>query len=158
MQKKCYTFRISSLEASSHECKTFALRWSGNFFFLDRACDFGDYGLLNIIGSTSASGSGPWLTFDSGLGFVGILFLWAARDWSTPRTGGQNRSCPAGDHAGRSARQPKSRKSNAVPAGELSGQRHHARQRHADSKLPILSHHLSTDRRTKMVKRFTISD
>lgn len=42
--------------------------------FLIGLCLLG-YGLLNIIGSTSASGSGSWLTFGLGFGFVGILFL-----------------------------------------------------------------------------------
>jgi hypothetical protein len=42
--------------------------------FLIGLCLLG-YGLLNIIGSTSASGSASWLTFGLGFGFVGILFL-----------------------------------------------------------------------------------
>ena len=33
------------------------------------------YGVLNVIGSTSASGSSSWLTFGLGFGVVGVLFL-----------------------------------------------------------------------------------
>lgn len=33
------------------------------------------YGVLNVIGSTSASGSGSWLNFGLGFGLVGVLFL-----------------------------------------------------------------------------------
>lgn len=42
--------------------------------FLIGLCLLG-YGLLSIIGSTSAQGSASWLTFGLGFGFVGILFL-----------------------------------------------------------------------------------
>jgi hypothetical protein len=42
--------------------------------FLIGLCLLG-YGLLNIIGSTSAQGSASWLTFGLGFGFVGVLFL-----------------------------------------------------------------------------------
>lgn len=42
--------------------------------FLIGLCLVG-YGVLNVIGSTSASGSGLWLTFGLGFGFVGVLFL-----------------------------------------------------------------------------------
>ncbi|MFZ5905538.1 MAG: hypothetical protein ACOYZ8_18520 [Chloroflexota bacterium] len=42
--------------------------------FLIGLCLVG-YGVLNVIGSTSASGSGSWLTFGLGFGFVGVLFL-----------------------------------------------------------------------------------
>lgn len=33
------------------------------------------YGVLNVVGSTSASGSSSWLTFGFGFGAVGVLFL-----------------------------------------------------------------------------------
>lgn len=33
------------------------------------------YGILNVIGSTSSSGSSSWLTFGLGFGLVGVLFL-----------------------------------------------------------------------------------
>ncbi len=33
------------------------------------------YGVLNVIGSTSASGSSNWLSFGLGFGAVGLLFL-----------------------------------------------------------------------------------
>jgi len=33
------------------------------------------YGILNVIGSTSASGSSSWLSFGLGFGVVGVLFL-----------------------------------------------------------------------------------
>jgi len=42
--------------------------------FLIGLCLLG-YGLLNIIGSTSSSGSGSWLSFGLGFGCVGVLFL-----------------------------------------------------------------------------------
>lgn len=42
--------------------------------FLIGLCLLG-YGLLNIVGSTSSSGSGSWLSFGLGFGFVGVLFL-----------------------------------------------------------------------------------
>ncbi|HEX8918828.1 MAG TPA: hypothetical protein VF898_10005 [Chloroflexota bacterium] len=42
--------------------------------FLIGLCLLG-YGLLNIIGSTSTSGSSSWLSFGLGFGFVGVLFL-----------------------------------------------------------------------------------
>lgn len=42
--------------------------------FLIGLCLLG-YGLLNIIGSTSASGSSSWLSYGLGFGFVGVLFL-----------------------------------------------------------------------------------
>jgi hypothetical protein len=33
------------------------------------------YGILSVIGSTSTSGSGSWLSFGVGFGVVGVLFL-----------------------------------------------------------------------------------
>ncbi len=33
------------------------------------------YGILNVIGSTSANGSSSWLNFGLGFGLVGVLFL-----------------------------------------------------------------------------------
>ncbi len=42
--------------------------------FLIGLCLLG-YGLLNVIGSTSASGSSSWLSFGLGFGIVGVLFL-----------------------------------------------------------------------------------
>ena len=42
--------------------------------FLIGLCLLG-YGILNIIGSTSASGGANWLSYGLGFGFVGILFL-----------------------------------------------------------------------------------
>lgn len=42
--------------------------------FLIGLCLVG-YGILNVIGSTSANGSASWLTFGLGFGFVGVLFL-----------------------------------------------------------------------------------
>ena len=37
-------------------------------------CLFG-YGILSIIGSTSAQGSSAWFSYGIGFGFVGVLFL-----------------------------------------------------------------------------------
>lgn len=42
--------------------------------FLIGLCLLG-YGLLNIIGSTSASGSTSWMSFGIGFSVVGVLFL-----------------------------------------------------------------------------------
>ena len=42
--------------------------------FLIGVCLFG-YGLLNVIGSTSAQGSSNWLSFGIGFGCVGVFFL-----------------------------------------------------------------------------------
>ena len=42
--------------------------------FLIGLCLVG-YGILNVIGSTSASAGSNWLTYGLGFGFVGILFL-----------------------------------------------------------------------------------
>jgi hypothetical protein len=42
--------------------------------FLIGLCLLG-YGVLNVIGSTSASGSSSWLSFGLGFGVVGLLFL-----------------------------------------------------------------------------------
>lgn len=42
--------------------------------FLIGVCLLG-YGLLNVIGSTSSSGSSNWLQFGLGFGVVGVLFL-----------------------------------------------------------------------------------
>jgi predicted RNA-binding Zn-ribbon protein involved in translation (DUF1610 family) len=42
--------------------------------FLIGICLFG-YGVLNVIGSTSARGDSNWLGFGLGFGFVGVLFL-----------------------------------------------------------------------------------
>jgi hypothetical protein len=42
--------------------------------FLVGLCLVG-YGILNVIGSTSAGGSANWLTFGIGFGIVGVLFL-----------------------------------------------------------------------------------
>lgn len=42
--------------------------------FLIGVCLFG-YGVLSVIGSTSAQGSSNWLTFGLGFGCVGVLFL-----------------------------------------------------------------------------------
>jgi len=42
--------------------------------FLIGLCLLG-YGLLSIIGSTSASGSGSWLSYGLGFSLVGVLFL-----------------------------------------------------------------------------------
>ena len=60
--------------------------------FLIGLCFVG-YGALNVIGSTSASGSPNWLTYGLGFGCVGALFLaggvplapalfWEFEDWS----------------------------------------------------------------------------
>ncbi len=42
--------------------------------FLIGLCLLG-YGVLNVIGSTSASGSSSWLSFGLGFGIVGVIFL-----------------------------------------------------------------------------------
>ncbi len=42
--------------------------------FLIGLCLLG-YGLLNIIGSTSATAGSNWFSFGLGFGFVGVLFL-----------------------------------------------------------------------------------
>ncbi len=42
--------------------------------FLVGLCLLG-YGILSVIGSTSASGSASWLSFGLGFGLVGVLFL-----------------------------------------------------------------------------------
>jgi hypothetical protein len=42
--------------------------------FLIGLCLLG-YGILNVVGSTSASGGSNWLTYGLGFGFVGVLFL-----------------------------------------------------------------------------------
>jgi hypothetical protein len=42
--------------------------------FLIGLCLLG-YGLLSIVGSTSASGSGSWLSYGLGFSVVGVLFL-----------------------------------------------------------------------------------
>lgn len=42
--------------------------------FLIGVCLFG-YGVINVIGSTSAQGSSNWLNFGLGFGCVGALFL-----------------------------------------------------------------------------------
>ncbi len=42
--------------------------------FLIGLCLVG-YGVINVIGSTAASGSESWLTFGLGFGCVGVLFL-----------------------------------------------------------------------------------
>ena len=42
--------------------------------FLIGVCLLG-YGILNVIGSTSSSGSSSWLSFGLGFGLVGALFL-----------------------------------------------------------------------------------
>ena len=42
--------------------------------FLIGLCLFG-YGVLSVVGSTSAQGDSSWLYFGLGFGFVGILFL-----------------------------------------------------------------------------------
>ncbi|MCC7118130.1 MAG: hypothetical protein IT310_06355 [Anaerolineales bacterium] len=43
-------------------------------FFVIGVCLFG-YGVLNVIGSTSAQGSSNWLSFGIGFGCVGATFL-----------------------------------------------------------------------------------
>jgi len=53
--------------------KTF-LYISAGVLFLIGLCLLG-YGVLNVIGSTSASGSSNWLTFGLAFGGVGVLFL-----------------------------------------------------------------------------------
>jgi hypothetical protein len=42
--------------------------------FLIGLCLLG-YGILNVIGSTSASGSESWLSFGLGFGIAGVVFL-----------------------------------------------------------------------------------
>ncbi len=42
--------------------------------FLIGLCLLG-YGILNVVGSTSASGSSSWLSFGLGFGAVGVIFL-----------------------------------------------------------------------------------
>ena len=42
--------------------------------FLLGLCMVG-YGILNVVGSTSAQGSSSWLSFGIGFGCVGVLFL-----------------------------------------------------------------------------------
>jgi hypothetical protein len=53
--------------------KTFLFVGAG-ILFLVGLCLLG-YGVLNVIGSTSPSGSPNWLTYGLGFGFVGVLFL-----------------------------------------------------------------------------------
>ncbi len=53
--------------------KTFLYGGAG-ILFLIGLCLLG-YGLLNVIGSTSSSGSPNWLQFGLGFGVVGVLFL-----------------------------------------------------------------------------------
>ena len=53
--------------------KTFLYGGAG-ILFLIGVCLLG-YGLLNVIGSTSSSGSSNWLQFGLGFGVVGVLFL-----------------------------------------------------------------------------------
>jgi hypothetical protein len=53
--------------------KTFLYVGAG-ILFLIGLCLVG-YGVLNVIGSTSANGSSNWLTFGLGFGLVGVLFL-----------------------------------------------------------------------------------
>lgn len=53
--------------------KTFLYGGAG-ILFLIGLCLLG-YGLLNVIGSTSSSGSSNWLQFGLGFGVVGILLL-----------------------------------------------------------------------------------
>jgi hypothetical protein len=53
--------------------KTFSYIGAG-ILFLIGLCLLG-YGVLNVIGSTSSSGSSNWLTFGLGFGCVGVLFL-----------------------------------------------------------------------------------
>lgn len=53
--------------------KTFLFVGAG-ILFLIGLCLLG-YGLLNVIGSTSASGSSNWLGFGVGFSIVGALFL-----------------------------------------------------------------------------------
>lgn len=53
--------------------KTFLYVGAG-ILFLIGLCLVG-YGLLSVIGSTSASGSSNWLSFGIGFGLVGLLFL-----------------------------------------------------------------------------------
>ena len=53
--------------------KTF-LYISAGVLFLIGLCLLG-YGVLNVIGSTSATGSSNWLTFGLAFGCVGVLFL-----------------------------------------------------------------------------------
>ena len=53
--------------------KTF-LYISAGILFLIGVCLFG-YGVISVIGSTSAQGSSNWLNFGLGFGCVGALFL-----------------------------------------------------------------------------------
>lgn len=53
--------------------KTFLYVGAG-ILFLIGLCLVG-YGLLNVVGSTSASGSANWFSFGIGFGLVGLLFL-----------------------------------------------------------------------------------
>ena len=53
--------------------KTFLYIGAGVLFLIG-LCLLG-YGLLNVIGSTSATGSSNWLTFGLAFGCVGVLFL-----------------------------------------------------------------------------------
>ncbi len=53
--------------------KTFLYGGAGMLFLIG-LCLLG-YGLLNVIGSTSSSGSPNWLQFGLGFGLAGVLFL-----------------------------------------------------------------------------------
>lgn len=53
--------------------KTFLYIGAGILLFIG-LCLFG-YGILNIIGSTSAQGSASWFGFGIGFALVGVLFL-----------------------------------------------------------------------------------
>ncbi|MCL5611973.1 MAG: hypothetical protein M1485_05385 [Chloroflexi bacterium] len=53
--------------------KTFLYIGAGVLFLIG-LCLLG-YGVLNVIGSTSATGSSNWLTFGLAFGCVGVLFL-----------------------------------------------------------------------------------
>jgi hypothetical protein len=97
---KLFVYKIRRIIMAS---KTF-LYISAGILFLIGLCLFG-YGVLSVIGSTSAQGDSSWLTFGLGFGFVGVLFLagGAGLVYAAMR-GHEDRSHSAGDDESRPAR------------------------------------------------------
>ncbi len=117
--------------------------------FLIGLCLVG-YGGVSVMAPPRRREVPPGWRFGLGFATVGILVLRGRSGHGHRRLeGDKDRSRPASDHAGGFAGSDQNRRSQ-MPflRRDFVRKGHHPRQRRADGQLPVLSHHLSNDRRT----------
>ncbi len=120
--------------------------------FLIGLCLLG-YGILNVVGSTSASGGSNWLTYGLGFGFVGVLFLagGAGLVYAAARAG----KTEVVQQVTMQVDMPGDTKIEAMKCRNCggraqAGERQDGRRR-ADGGMPVLRHDVSANRSAEVV-------